>query len=370
MSGSRAARSSRWATISPDRPPRPTTPVAGRAARHFRSPYLHIGNERSYESEAQTETRAAILGGVTTIGILLRSLEDSYFDHLPAFRKAMDERSYVDRCFTRRYSPSSRSRRYPAMRANTGPVVQVLHVRHARDREVGDRRCLVGRASARSHRSADDVVCVHCETGALIDRARQELAAASRKVRWPTGKMRIRLWRRRLRSRPPSIWRNSQAHIFTWCICPVTRDWKWYAPPAAPARASPSRPPRLISGSTATIRTASWSRWCRRCVRRSIKRRCGRDFAKASINTVGTDNTSRARATKEPEAGLHGSRPGLRRSAPICRRCCTHGRLRGVPLDVLVDRSTRAPARVTASIRRRHHRGRLRRRSGCRRSRA
>jgi dihydropyrimidinase len=62
-------------------------------------PHIHIGNEQSYESEAETETRAAILGGVTTVGIFLRSLEDSYFDHLPAFRKAMDERSYVDSVF-------------------------------------------------------------------------------------------------------------------------------------------------------------------------------------------------------------------------------------------------------------------------------
>ncbi len=43
-------------------------------------PHTHIGNERSFEEEAETETRAAILGGVTTIGIFLRSLKDSYFD--------------------------------------------------------------------------------------------------------------------------------------------------------------------------------------------------------------------------------------------------------------------------------------------------
>src|SRR5262245_17456612 len=32
-------------------------------------PHTHIGNERSFEEEAETETRAAVLGGVTTIGI-------------------------------------------------------------------------------------------------------------------------------------------------------------------------------------------------------------------------------------------------------------------------------------------------------------
>ena len=50
-------------------------------------PHTHIGNERSYEEEAETETRAAILGGVTTIGIFLRSLEESYTLHLPGFKK-------------------------------------------------------------------------------------------------------------------------------------------------------------------------------------------------------------------------------------------------------------------------------------------
>jgi dihydropyrimidinase len=62
-------------------------------------PHIHLGNEQSYESEAETETRAAILGGVTTVGIFLRSLEDSYFRHVPAFCKAMNERSYVDSIF-------------------------------------------------------------------------------------------------------------------------------------------------------------------------------------------------------------------------------------------------------------------------------
>src|SRR5437879_5445966 len=62
-------------------------------------PHIHLGNEQSYESETETETRAAIIGGVTTVGIFLRSLEESYFQHLPAFCSAMNERSYVDSVF-------------------------------------------------------------------------------------------------------------------------------------------------------------------------------------------------------------------------------------------------------------------------------
>ena len=69
-------------------------------------------------------------------------------------------------------------------------------------------------------------------------------------------------------------------------------------------------------------------------------------FLEGSINTVGTDNTSRARATKKPEAGLHGARPGLPALGTHLPALLHYGRLRGVPLEVLVERATRSPARV------------------------
>ena len=96
-------------------------------------PHTHIGNEQSYESEAETETRAALLGGVTTIGIFLRSLEDSYYDHLPGFQKAMDERSYVNSVFHPQIFTEQQIEEIPGYaRAIRHPVVQVLHVRACR----------------------------------------------------------------------------------------------------------------------------------------------------------------------------------------------------------------------------------------------
>src|SRR5882757_5009348 len=62
-------------------------------------PHTHISTERSFEEESETETRAALIGGTTTIGIFLRSLKESYNIHLPIFRKLMDENSYVDSVF-------------------------------------------------------------------------------------------------------------------------------------------------------------------------------------------------------------------------------------------------------------------------------
>src|SRR3981189_2995285 len=43
-------------------------------------PHTHIGNERSFEEEAETETRAAVLGGATTIGIFIPRLERSHLE--------------------------------------------------------------------------------------------------------------------------------------------------------------------------------------------------------------------------------------------------------------------------------------------------
>jgi dihydroorotase-like cyclic amidohydrolase len=65
-----------------------------------------------------------------------------------------------------------------------------------------------------------------------------------------------------------------------------------------------------------------------------------------SINTVGTDNTSRALATKKPEAGLHGSRPGLPALGTHLPALLHYGRIRGVPLEILIERATASPARV------------------------
>src|SRR5271166_6626266 len=65
-----------------------------------------------------------------------------------------------------------------------------------------------------------------------------------------------------------------------------------------------------------------------------------------SVNTVGTDNTSRTRATKQPGAGLHGARPGLPALGTHLPALLHYGRLRGVPLELLIDRATRAPAKI------------------------
>jgi dihydropyrimidinase len=65
-----------------------------------------------------------------------------------------------------------------------------------------------------------------------------------------------------------------------------------------------------------------------------------------TLDTVGTDNTSRRRASKRPEAGLHGARPGppsLGAHLPVLLH---HGRMHDIPLERLVDLATRKPAQT------------------------
>src|SRR6185312_5469888 len=143
----------------------------------------HIGNEQSYESEAETETRAAILGGVTTIGIFLRSLEDSYFDHLPAFRKAMDERSYVDSVFHPQIFTEKQIEEIPGYAEQYGIRSFKFYMSGMPGivKSVTDDVLLHGFRTVASL-GPDAIACVHCETGALVDAARNDL-----KIRKPEG---------------------------------------------------------------------------------------------------------------------------------------------------------------------------------------
>ena len=95
-------------------------------------PHTHIGNERSYDEEAETETRAAVLGGVSTIGIFLRSLEDSYQLHLPGFRRH-GRLSYVNSVFHPQIFTEQQIGEISLLRKRIRhPLLQVLHVRDAR----------------------------------------------------------------------------------------------------------------------------------------------------------------------------------------------------------------------------------------------
>jgi dihydroorotase-like cyclic amidohydrolase len=310
-------------------------------------PHIHIGNEQSFESEAETETRAAILGGVTTVGIFLRSLEDSYFQHLPAFRREMDERSYVDSVFHPQIFTEQQIEEIPGYAEQFGIRSFKFYMSGIPGivKSVSDDVLLQGFRTVASL-GQDAVACVHCETGALIDRARSEL-----KARKPEGTLidwedahpavaealaiQTAAYLARIAGAHLYVVHLSSRHGLEVVRAARRAGMRFTVETTTPYLGITSSDPNgFLAKMVPPVRTpehqtALWE-----------------GMLEGSINTVGTDNTSRALATKKPEAGLHGSRPGLPALGTHLPALLHYGRERGVPLEVLIERATRSPARV------------------------
>ncbi len=310
-------------------------------------PHIHIGNEQSFESEAETETRAAILGGVTTVGIFLRSLEDSYFQHLPAFCRAMNERSYVDSVFHPQIFTEQQIEEIPGYAEQFGIRSFKFYMSGIPGivKSVNDDVLLHGFRTVASL-GQDAVACVHCETGALIDRARNEL-----KLRKPEGTLAD--WEHahpavaEALAIQTALYLAKIAGAHLYVVHLSSRDglevvragrragMRFTVETTTPYLGINSSDPNgFLAKMVPHVRTqehqvALWD-----------------GILEGAINTVGTDNTSRALATKKPEAGLHGSRPGLPALGTHLPALLHYGRMRGVPLEILIERATRSPARV------------------------
>ena len=310
-------------------------------------PHIHIGNEQSFESEAETETRAAILGGVTSVGIFLRSLEESYFKHLPAFRRAMDERSYVDSVFHPQIFTEQQIEEIPGYAEQFGIRSFKFYMSGMPGivKSVSDDVLLEGFRTVASL-GADAVACVHCETGALIDRARNGL-----KARKPHGTLidwedahpavaealaiQTALYLADIAGAHLYVVHLSSRQGLDIVRAARRAGRRFTVETTTPYLGINSGDPNgFLAKMVPPVRTpehqaALWN-----------------GLLEGSINTVGTDNTSRALATKKPEAGLHGSRPGLPALGTHLPALLHYGRERGVPLEILIERATRSPARV------------------------
>ena len=309
-------------------------------------PHTHIGNERSFDEEAETETRAAVLGGVTTIGIFLRSLEESYMLHLPAFRRAMDELSYVDSVFHPQIFTEEQIAEIPLYAKTFGIRSFKFYMSGMPGivKSVTDDVLLHGFRTV-AGLGPDAIACVHCETGALIDQARKELqkkkegtladwefahpadaeALAIQTALYLAKIAGAHLYVVHLSSRQGlEVVRNARRQGMRFTVETTT-------PYLGIASDDPNG---FLVKMVPPVRTKDHHDALWQGVR------------EGSINTVGTDNTSRALASKKPEAGLHGARPGLPALGTHLPALLHFGRLRGVPLELLVDRATRGPAKV------------------------
>ena len=65
----------------------------------FFDPHIHLGQVLSFDEETHTETRAALAGGITTLGCFMRRLEGSYREDLPAWTSGVEKHAATDLVF-------------------------------------------------------------------------------------------------------------------------------------------------------------------------------------------------------------------------------------------------------------------------------
>lgn len=310
-------------------------------------PHIHIGNEMSFEQEAESETRAAIVGGVTTVGIFIRSLDDSYYQHLPQWRAAMDARSYVDSIFHPQIFTEQQINEMPAMTRDYGIRSYKFYMSGMPGivKSVSDDFMLQGFRQVAAIGN-DVIACVHCETGALVERARHDLQIAK-----PQGTLAD--WEHAHPAIAEALAIRTAAYlakvagVHLYVVHVSSREG---VEAVKLARADGTRltaetitPFLGISSDDTNGFLCKMVPPVRTPEHRAALWQAVRD---GTLDTVGTDNTSRRLASKQPEAGLHGARAGHPSLGTHLAVLLHHGRLHDIPIETLIDLATRKPAQT------------------------
>ena len=311
-------------------------------------PHVHIGNQLSFEEEAHTETRAAVLGGVTTICIFLRRLEDSYLEHLPRFQKAIEERSFVDAAFHLQIFTEAQLADIPRCAEEHGVRSFKFYMSGIPNivPSIKDDFLYEGFRKVAAL-GAGAIACVHCENGCLIDHAREDL-----KRRKPEGTLAD--WEEAHPAEAEALAIQTAAYLAGRAGAHL------YVVHLSSAEGLEAVRAARRAGAKFTVETTSPylgltsddsnGFLCKMIppIRSPRNREALWDgLCDGSIELIGTDNTSRTLASKQPEKGLHCARPGLPvlgTHLPVLLHFGHH--LRGVPLELLVERACRKPAEI------------------------
>jgi len=310
-------------------------------------PHVHLGNTLAFAEEARTESRAAVIGGVTTVCVFLRRT-DPYLKHLPEFRRAIDEGSYADAAFHLQIFTDEQLAELPACAEVHGVRSFKFYMSGIPGivQSVSDAFLLDGFRQVAAL-GPDAVACVHAENASLVEHGRAELARAK-----PQGT--VADWDAAHPAEAEALAIQTAAylaghadanlyivHLSSRAGLDVVRRLRRDGVRLTVETTSPylglssDDPNGFLLKMVPPIRT------------RANTEALWGGLLDGSIELVGTDNTSRTRATKQPEAGLHGARPGyagLGTHLPALLHFGHH--VRGVPLELLVERICRTPARV------------------------
>lgn len=309
-------------------------------------PHIHLGNQHSFAAEAGSETAAALAGGVTTVGVFLRSMEP-YSPRLAALREEYEAAARVDAFWhLQTFNQAQLDDLAACAAAGVTSFKFYLYGLPGVIPAVDDGFLLAGfRAVAALGPGA--VACVHAENEAIVVRATAQVQAER-----PTGDLADWADTHPDVAEAEAVHRAAYLSAVAGCRLYVVHLSTRMGLEAA----------RQEKAGRATLHIETTSPYLSLTkfdangllLKMSPPVRAAEDVEAlwcgvldGTIDTFGTDNTSRDRTTKNAAGGLWQARPGYPVLATHLPSLLHEGyHRRGIPLELLASRACAAPARI------------------------
>jgi dihydropyrimidinase len=311
-------------------------------------PHVHFGNEHSFEEECLTETRAGLLGGVTTVGVMLLNFGEPYDEYMEMLQDVVPRNALTDvfchmGMFNAEqvaaipdYAQAYGCRSFKFFMSGFPGICPA----------VDDGLMLRGFQQI-AKVGPDATACVHAENGSLVLAARTELERTVPEgglAEWMLAhpplaeEMAITTAERLARAAGVTLYvvhvssrdglargtelKGQGADLYLETTSPylsvTTDDEVGLLAKMVP----PVRDPET--------RAALW-----------------KGVVSRAIDAIGTDNTARSRAGKAPEKGLHGCGVGLPALGTHLSALLHFGcHERGLPLERIAECTTQRPAQI------------------------
>jgi dihydropyrimidinase len=312
-------------------------------------PHAHFGVQTGFAQDVEHETRAALLGGVTTIGAFLRE-PVSYHEVFPRFRAELEQLSSVDIFFHIVISTEEHLAEMAdyAERYGVTSFKAYLAGMHGLYRGVDDGFLLqlLQQAAALGD---ETLVCLHAENLGIVDRATARVTAAlgdapGTLADWSAA--RPDAAEEEAIARSVFLGRLAGARVY---IVHLTSGRG-----AERVRALKAEYPRLYAETVTHYLSLDVENPLGAKLKRLPPLRTAADVealwaavADGTVDTLGTDQVVATLAIKQPERGVLAAQGGFTTEATHLPVILTEGyHRRGLPLLRLVETMTAAPARL------------------------
>ncbi|MFQ5692916.1 MAG: hydantoinase, partial [Nitrospinota bacterium] len=133
-------------------------------------PHGHMGLSGDFAGECETETRAALKGGVTTIGLFLRS-EGDHLENIPKLAAEVDRNAFIDVFFTLIIGDSKQTEGIPRYAEELGVRSFKFYLWAVPGMKTVDDALLFRAFREIAALGKDVTACVHAENPEIINRA-------------------------------------------------------------------------------------------------------------------------------------------------------------------------------------------------------